>query len=159
MPWCCFASGQARVYASGLEVEHEAALKAAEALLFGNAGKKVTDLYGLSTPVGQGAFAKVVECVHKVSCFSGWLEVHRRSVFPKAKPSIRQQSHVTVFTMMDVLCRQLATNMPAKFFLAKTPKVTNATASSRRLLLCSASASILTHCHFMMPSMMMESSI
>lgn len=77
MPWCCFARGQARVHATGLEVEHEAALKAAEALLFGNVGKKVTDLYDLSTPVGHGAFAKVVKCVHKVSYSSDWLEVHR----------------------------------------------------------------------------------
>jgi hypothetical protein len=77
MPWCCFASGQARVHANGLEIEHEAALKAAEALLSGNAGKKVTDLYDLSAPVGHGAFAKVVECVHKVSLLSDCLEVHR----------------------------------------------------------------------------------
>ncbi|KAL0037492.1 hypothetical protein WJX79_010861 [Trebouxia sp. C0005] len=67
MPWCCCARGQTRVHATGLEVEHEAALKAAEALLFGNVGKKVTDLYDLSAPVGHGAFAKVVKCVHKAT--------------------------------------------------------------------------------------------
>ncbi len=77
MPWCCLAGGQARIHATGLEVEHEAALKAAEALLFGNAGKKVTDLYDLSAPVGHGAFAKVVKCVHKVSLWSAWLDVYR----------------------------------------------------------------------------------
>jgi len=36
--------------------------------------------------------------------------------------------------MMDILYRQLAKNTPARFFLAKTAKVTDATTSSRRLL-------------------------
>lgn len=62
---CCFAANQTKVYASGLEEEHWAALKAAEALLAANAESKVADLYVLSAPVGHGAFAKVVECTHK----------------------------------------------------------------------------------------------
>lgn len=68
MSCCCFTANQAKVYASdGLEKEHEAALKAAEALLVANAEKKVTDMYILSAPVGHGAFAKVVECADKAS--------------------------------------------------------------------------------------------
>ena len=63
----CFRASRAKVHAVGLlEEEHQIALEAAEALLNANAQHKVTDLYTLAAPVGHGAFAKVVECTHKV---------------------------------------------------------------------------------------------
>ena len=56
-----------KVHAAGpLEEEHEIALKHAEALLNANAQHNIIDLYTLAAPVGHGAFAKVVECTHKV---------------------------------------------------------------------------------------------
>lgn len=67
---CCGASPAKVHAASPLEDEHQIALKAAEALLNANVQHKVTDLYTLAAPVGHGAFAKVVECTHKVGFHS-----------------------------------------------------------------------------------------
>ena len=50
------------------EVEHARALQAAEALLQANPAGIVTDTYSLEADIGDGAFAKVVQCTHKVSC-------------------------------------------------------------------------------------------
>lgn len=67
----CFRASPAKVHAVGpLEEEHQTALQAAEALLNANAQHKVTDMYSLAAPIGHGAFAKVVECTHKVGVFS-----------------------------------------------------------------------------------------
>lgn len=63
----CFAASPVKVHASSpLQDEHLAALQAAESLLVANSAKQITELYTLAAPVGHGAFAKVVECTHKV---------------------------------------------------------------------------------------------
>ena len=62
----CCGSSQSKVFASDLEEIHKAALLTAEALLAKNGNTPVTDVYTISVPVGHGAFAKVVECIHKV---------------------------------------------------------------------------------------------
>lgn len=56
-----------QIHASGAQQEQAAALQAAEAVLQNNAQSSFADVYDTNRAVGHGAFAKVVECRHKVS--------------------------------------------------------------------------------------------
>lgn len=64
----CFGAGNKQVYPEHNEAEYMQALQSAEELLISNASKVVTDIYSLEADIGQGAFARVVRCVHKVTC-------------------------------------------------------------------------------------------
>ena len=57
-----------QIHAGGAQQEQAAAVQAAEAVLQDNAQSSFADVYETSRAVGHGAFAKVVECRHKVSC-------------------------------------------------------------------------------------------
>ena len=65
----CFRAGNKQVYPENNEAEYLQALLSAEELLTRNASKVVTDTYSLEADIGQGAFARVVQCVHKVTCY------------------------------------------------------------------------------------------
>lgn len=94
----CFGASPVKVHAAGpLEEEHEIALKAAEALLNANAQHNITDMYTLAAPVGHGAFAKVVECTHKVRVKQLTVTPGKQVLLPTL--CVLQHEHVVLITV------------------------------------------------------------
>ena len=87
LAFCC-GDPWSKVHAADLGRPHEAALQAAEAIIVQNAHINVTDVYSLAAPVGHGAFAKVVECTHKVPAASVAEQLQKASIHDASTQAI-----------------------------------------------------------------------